>query len=638
MRGLIGIALILVVAPACGQALQALTYHDVRDRVARNFDPDQYAVSSENLAAHFRWLRSQGYNIIGAEELLRTPNQTKSLPHKPVLLTFDDGFRSVYTHVFPLLKMFRYPAIVSIVTDWIETDKTIAYNGQQLTAGDFLSWAQIREMQASGLVEIASHSHDLHRGITGNPQGNEQPAAITRQYANGQYENEPAYRKRIESDLTVSAELIERHTGMRPRIITWPFGAWNAPARAIAENLGMEISLTLDETGPNPTLDLIGRQMLVSNPGIPLFAYMFQESKPRPVRAAQVDLDYVFDPDPERQEANLGLLLDRIKALEISHVFLQAFADPDGDGAADAVYFPNRHLPVRADLFNRVAWQLQTRSNVRVFAWMPVLSFSGNRIDPAWRVLQAKSGAIATDSKAEPRLSPFRPEVRNFINEIYEDLAIHAAFSGLHFHDDGRLNEFEDANPAALTAYTTELGNEFNFQDIEKNDPLYERWSALKSSTLMRLSQDVTATVRRWRPDIKTSRNLFASALLDKHAIRYLAQDYGEFLANYDLVTVMAMPYLENASDDTRFYAQLIDAMKREPEGAKRTIFELQTVDWRTKKRLSAAELRDTMRYLQSHGVRNLAYYPEDFISNQPRLEELKEGISLAEFPAGAGS
>jgi biofilm PGA synthesis lipoprotein PgaB len=137
---------------------------------------------------------------------------------------------------------------------------------------------------------------------------------------------------------------------------------------------------------------------------------------------------------------------------------------------------------------------------------------------------------------------------------------------------------------------------------------------------------------------LKTSRNLFASALLDENAKRYLGQDYGEFLKNYDLVTVMAMPYLEGASDERRFYQQLIAAMKREPEGVQRTVFELQTVDWQKKRRLPAAQLRDTMRYLQAQGVRNLAYYPDDFISNEPELQQLKQGMSLAEFPARAGS
>jgi biofilm PGA synthesis lipoprotein PgaB len=638
MRCLLCILTSLAVPPLFAQSIHALTYHDVRDRVAKNFDPDQYAVSAENLTAHFGWLRSQGYTVVGVDDILTARNSRRPLPDKAVLLTFDDGFRSVYTHVFPLLKIFRYKAVVSLVTEWIETDITIDYDGRMLTRDDFLTWAQIREMQASGLIEIASHSDNLHRGIPANPQGNTQPAATARYYQDGQYEDDSAYRHRIESDLALSAERILQHTNIPPRVITWPFGAWNEPIRSIAARHGMVLSLTLEEDRSDETLNIVGRHMLVSNPGIPLFASLFQLPQPRPVRAAQVDLDYVYDPDPERQESNLGLLLDRIKSLEISHVFLQAFADPDADGAADAVYFPNRHLPMRADLFNRVAWQLRTRSNVKVFAWMPLLSFSGNGIDPTWQVLQAGPDSIAPDRESEPRLSPFQPAAREFIQDIYEDLAIHAVFAGLHFHDDGRLNEFEDANPAAIAAYVTELGDDFSIAATEKDAALAERWSAIKSNELTEFSLELADTVRRWRPGVKLSRNLFASALLDENATRYLAQDYGEFLANYDLVTVMAMPQLERVSDEARFYGRLIEAMKREPEGVHRTIFELQTFDWRSQKRLPSTQLRDTMRYLQSQGVRNLAYYPDDFIANQPELEHLKQGISLAEFPQRAGS
>ena len=47
---------------------------------------------------------------------------------------------------------------------------------------NFVSWDEAREMQASGLVEFASHSYDLHRGVQANPQGNMTPSAITWRY------------------------------------------------------------------------------------------------------------------------------------------------------------------------------------------------------------------------------------------------------------------------------------------------------------------------------------------------------------------------------------------------------------------------------------------------------------------------
>ncbi|MBV5348279.1 poly-beta-1,6-N-acetyl-D-glucosamine N-deacetylase PgaB, partial [bacterium] len=75
-------------------------------------------------------------------------------------------------------------------------------------------------------------------------------------------------------------------------------------------------------------------------------------------------------------EKNLGDLLERIKNLGVNTVYLQAFADPDANGAADYVYFPNRNIPMRADLFNRVAWQISTRTQVkRIYAWMPMMAW-----------------------------------------------------------------------------------------------------------------------------------------------------------------------------------------------------------------------------------------------------------------------
>ncbi|MFX7140765.1 poly-beta-1,6-N-acetyl-D-glucosamine N-deacetylase PgaB, partial [Acinetobacter baumannii] len=77
------------------------------------------------------------------------------------------------------------------------------------------------------------------------------------------------------------------------------------------------------------------------------------------IRALQVDLDDVYDPDPAQQGRNLDALIERVKRISPTHVYLQAFADPDGNNPADALYVPNRHMPMRADLFSRVAWQLK---------------------------------------------------------------------------------------------------------------------------------------------------------------------------------------------------------------------------------------------------------------------------------------
>lgn len=101
-----------------------------------------------------------------------------------------------------------------------------------------------------------------------------------------------------------------------------------------------------------------------------------------------VDLDYIYDKNPEQVERNLGHLLDRIREMGVNTVYLQAFSDPDANGSADMVYFPNRYLPMRADLFNRVAWQISTRTSVnRVYAWMPLMAWElpkSNPVSKSW--------------------------------------------------------------------------------------------------------------------------------------------------------------------------------------------------------------------------------------------------------------
>lgn len=109
-----------------------------------------------------------------------------------------------------------------------------------------------------------------------------------------------------------------------------------------------------------------------------------------------IDLDYVYDENHQQMDRNIDVLIQRVKDMQISTVYLQAFADPDGDGLVKEVWFPNRLLPMKADIFSRVAWQLRTRSGVNIYAWMPVLSWD---LDPTLtRVKYLPTGRKSTNS------------------------------------------------------------------------------------------------------------------------------------------------------------------------------------------------------------------------------------------------
>ena len=643
-----------------------LAYHDVRDDVVAGRDDDPYAVSTERLVAWFDWMEANGWQPVSLDRIAEARSGGEPLPDNAVLLTFDDGLASFYTHVFPLLEAYDYPALFALTTGWLETvwegaevsyvpedfgepgtetvtaAGTVAYDDRLFGAEDFVTRDQIREMHASGLVEYASHSHDMHHGILANPQGNLQPAAITRRFdaESGEYEDIAAFRERVREDLERSRAEIESLTGEAPRAIVWPFGAHTREVDVIAAEAGMPWSFSLGDTALNtPEAEFISRALIVDDP--PPIAIAAQAraadeqpvNQPAPQRAVHVDLDYVYDPDPEQTNANLGMLLDRIKAMQVRTVYLQAFADPDGDGNAAELYFPNRHLPMRADLFNRVAWQLRTRAGVEVYAWMPMLAFDLPDEEKRRALSVTRSVPDGEPVPAERdyrRLSPFHPESERIVGEIYADLGRAASgIAGLLIHDDAYLAADEDRT--ACRGLARWPGTEHSIGDCELSP---ER----KTEALIDFGEAVTQRLEHYvNPSLnfRVARNLYPRVVLDRDAEARFAQSLPAFLEAYDEVALMAMPWLDGTELPASVWLDhLADAVEAQAGGFEGVVFELQARDWRGEGRwLEGEMLRDWMDQLMRRGVLNLAYYPDDFIDDHPRFEPTREGISLGAFP-----
>jgi len=627
--------------------LTILSYHEIADK--RDALTPAYAVSPTMFLRQMDWLVNHGYRFVGVDDVIANRAGKRPLPDKAVLVTFDDAYQSVYVHAWPVLKMFRIPAVVSVVGSWLEQRETIDFDGKPLPRSKFLSWETLREMSRSGLVEVGSHSWDLHRGIPANPQGNLQPSATSRRWLpeRRRHEDEAAYRARLEADLSRSANEIRLRTGKAPRVIAWPYGRYNATTVAIAEQLGFKVGLTLQDGANWPETPLLSLRRLILDGDLTLrgFARELEEreedlrDEDRPQSIAHVDLDAIYDADPAQQEKNLSHLLDRLQWLNVNAVYLQAFADPDANGSADAVYFPCRRLPMRADLFNRVAWQIRTRTQVRrLYAWMPALAFELPPGDPAARdvvvALPAAPGETAGRvDMGYRRLSPFSPRARQAVREIFEDLARAAQFEGLLFHDDLTLSDREDASPLALEAYRS-WGLPGSVQEIRRSDDLVGRWTIFKINALDGFAMELAELVRREQPGLITARNLYARVVLQPRAEVWYAQALDNSLARYDFTAIMAMPYMENAPDPGAFYRDLVAEVKI--RGAmKKVVFELQAVDWRQDgKPIPSAELAETLRTLFGLGVLHVGYYPDSPFINHPDPAVIRRVLSERPAPA----
>ncbi len=620
----------------------ALAYHDIEDT-----DPDQrfLSVRTDLLVAQLHWLRDNGYQAVSVDQILAAHQGGKPLPPKAVLLSFDDGYRSFYTRAFPILKAMGWPAIWAPVGRWLSTPagQTVPFGQIQVNRERFATWSEARQVAQSGLVEIAAHTDDLHNGITANPQRNLEPAASTYRYDPGtqSYETAAAYRQRIGRDAQRISEKIRQATGKAPRVWVWPYGAANGEALTVLRQQGYQMALTLDEgLGATDQLMSMPRLLVSGSPGMPEFAasVLGAESQDN-VRVAQVDLDYLYDPDPAQTDKNLGALVQRMADLQINTVFLQAFADPKGDGLAEAVYFPNRRLPMRADLFNRVVWQLKTRARVKVYAWMPVLSFKlppgiarVTRLDP-----KHPDAAPAPDPAQYQRLSPFDPQARAAITDLYEDVARSAPIDGVLFHDDALLSDFEDAGPAALAAYR-QAGLPASIPALRADPVTLQRWTRFKTQTLIDLTKTLTEHVRAIRgPQVRTARNLYAEPILQPASEAWFAQNLDDFLKTYDWTAPMAMPLMEGvpASRSEAWIRQLVATVGQRPGALERTVFELQARDWRLPQQPAVASrpLAAWMQQLLHSGARHFGYYPDDFIQDQPELNTIRPAISNAWYP-----
>jgi peptidoglycan/xylan/chitin deacetylase (PgdA/CDA1 family) len=151
------------------------------------------SVSPEDFRAQMRYLASAGYAVISLYDLNMALRWGAPLPPRPVVITFDDGYRDAYEHAFPVLQEHGFTATFFVITG-------------RLDAGDpaYISWQQAGEMAVAGM-SIASHTKE-HPNLVGR---------------------DPDF---LHYQIQGSLESIEAHTGQPARFFCYPAGRWDEAA------------------------------------------------------------------------------------------------------------------------------------------------------------------------------------------------------------------------------------------------------------------------------------------------------------------------------------------------------------------------------------------------------------------------
>lgn len=106
---------------------------------------DALSVAPDKFDEQLAYLTKAGYSTIDLDTLYAGLNGHISLPAKPIILSFDDGYIDFYINAYPILRRYNFRSVAFIPTGLIGT-------------GYYLSWDQIKEMNSSGLVSFEAHS------------------------------------------------------------------------------------------------------------------------------------------------------------------------------------------------------------------------------------------------------------------------------------------------------------------------------------------------------------------------------------------------------------------------------------------------------------------------------------------------
>jgi len=296
--------------------------------------------------------------------------------------------------------------VLALVTGWMDVPAggMVEYGGRPIPRERLLTWDEVRRMQASGLVEIASHSDDLHRVLPMNREGNTAPAARSWAFdpKTGTREDDARHRARVLADLRRSRARILAETGRAPRALVWPFGRFSGPARDAAREAGFTMALTLEpEVADAREPFLTHRYYPTRDPDLGTILYNLAFAPPRAetVRLACLDLAPMAAlADPESRDRLLGQWVEAVRELGATAVVLPLLAE----GGPPRAFLPSDAAPLAADVFGRVARQLSTRAGVEAFGRLDRAGLAALGEGPAAMLLADAARAAPIDGLVLP--------------------------------------------------------------------------------------------------------------------------------------------------------------------------------------------------------------------------------------------
>ena len=175
-------------------------------------------ISIEKFEDHLRYLRDNNYNVVLLSEIVARLRRGEDLPPRCVALSADDAYASVLTGALPLLDKYAVPM-------------TLFVNTAAVGGNSYMSWDQLRLLDARDNIEIGNHSahHPYYVSI---------PAHAG-----------PEWEQLVRKDLQESQQAFEEHIGYIPKLFAYPYGEYSPELMRIIEDMGFSAAFS-QQSGP----------------------------------------------------------------------------------------------------------------------------------------------------------------------------------------------------------------------------------------------------------------------------------------------------------------------------------------------------------------------------------------------------
>jgi peptidoglycan/xylan/chitin deacetylase (PgdA/CDA1 family) len=184
-------------------AVPILLYHNIDGK-------GRYSLELSELRKHFEYFKRKKIKVVSLADLHKRLKNPVAYEGKSVVITFDDGFRSMYYKLLPLVKKYKYPVTLFVYTDFIRAK-----------ARNMLTWKNLREMDKNG-IDVQCHTK-THIDL----------AELVRM-------DTSAADSLLFKEMLLSKEVLELKLNKKIDFLAYPYGEYNLKVIQLSKMAGYE--------------------------------------------------------------------------------------------------------------------------------------------------------------------------------------------------------------------------------------------------------------------------------------------------------------------------------------------------------------------------------------------------------------